>query len=97
MAGPEWKDDHQLRDHFPRHRRTLQARTLADYAASSAETVEVGTRFNYRDPDTGNWRIGYYDRLTRRFTVVTDDDTEIVSRFRCAERYVEDLPGSDYA
>jgi hypothetical protein len=44
-----------------------------------------------------DWRRGYYDRPTERFTAVSYDGTEIVTHFRCPERYVDQLPGSTYA
>jgi hypothetical protein len=94
--GPEWKSQHHLREHFRDHGRKLRLRTLAGYDESAKNTIEVGTRFNYRDRQTGEWRIGYYDRTTERFTAVSDDEQNIVSHFRCPEWYVAELPRSDY-
>ncbi len=93
---PEW-DSENLQDHFHRHRRRLAIATIAEYEDSSRRTIELGTRFNFRNPSEGLWRIGYYDRATRLLTVVNDVETEIVTHFRCNERYVENLPGSDYS
>jgi hypothetical protein len=59
--------------------------------------IEIGTYFEYHDPETAEWRVGYYDRPTERLTVLNDDETVIVTHFRCTERYVADRPRSTYA
>ncbi len=56
-----------------------------------------GTYLGYRDPDTNEWRVGYYHPETGRFTGLTDDERAIVTHFRCRARYVVDLPGSTYS
>jgi hypothetical protein len=94
--GPEWKSQRHLREHFRDHRRKLGLRTLAAYDRSAKITIEVGTRFNYRDRQTGEWRIGYYDRTTERFAAFSVDEQDILSHFRCPEWYVAELPRSDY-
>ena len=92
---PQWKSRGHLEDHFRRHRRLLGVRTVGEYDASARETMTVGTFFEYR---TGaRWRVGYYDRGTGRLTILTDDQAEIVTHYRCPERYVETLDGSTYA
>jgi hypothetical protein len=93
----EWKSRRHLDHRFQRHGRDLDARTVEAYDASAREVVEVGTFFEFRDPDTGEWRVGYYDRANERLTILTDDEAMIVSHFRCLERYVEERPGSTYA
>ena len=93
----DWKDASQLERHFRRHRRLLRVATLAEYDASARETIDAGTYLEYRDPDTNEWRVGYYWAETGRFTGLTDDEINIVRHFRCRLRYVMDLPGSTYA
>lgn len=92
----EWKSTDDLEDHFRSHRRLLRVATLAEYEASASETIEVGTYFEYRDPRTGAWRAGYFDRHTERFAAMNEHG-QIVTHFRCRERYVEKLPKSTYA
>jgi hypothetical protein len=71
---------------------------VSQYDESARQTIEVGAYFEYRDPETDEWRVGYYDPVTGRFTALTDDEAEIITHFRCPERYVADtLPGSTYA
>jgi hypothetical protein len=94
--GPEWKSQRHLHAHFGLHGRRLRLRTESAYDESARNTIEVGTRFNYRDPESREWRIGFYDRVTGRLTVLSDDETEIVTHYRCPERYVENLLSSDY-
>jgi len=81
-----------------RHRRRLRVATVDAYVTSAQETIAVGTYFEYRDVETGAPRVGYYDRFTARFVALDDDETEILTHFRCDEDYVADtLPGSNYA
>ena len=70
---------------------------MAAYDASARETIELGTYLEYRDPDTNEWRAGYYHAETERFTGLTHDEAIIVTHFRCRVRYVVDLPGSTHA
>jgi hypothetical protein len=94
----EWMSNERLRHHFGRHARRLGCATIQEYDASARATIEVGTQFEYRDPELGVWRMGFYDRFTRRFTATDQDGVFIVTHFRCPERYVADtLPGSTYA
>jgi hypothetical protein len=93
----EWRDRRALERHFRLHGRRLRTRTIEGYDRSARETIETGTQFAYWDVATDDWRRGYYDRLTERFIAVTDDGTQIVTHFRCPERYVEQLPRSTYA
>ena len=60
-----------------------------------SETLEVGTYIEYLDPRTGTWRAGYVDRPTGRFAAMNDEG-QIVTHFRCLERYIEKLPKSTY-
>jgi len=42
--------------------------------------------------------MGWYDRLSQRFTATNEDGILILTHFRCPERDVADtLPGSTYA
>lgn len=45
---------------------------------------------------TGDKRVGYYHAHTERFTSMTADEDAIVTHFACPERYVRQLPDSDY-
>ena len=93
----EWQSPEHLSDHFRRHHRLLGVRTIAAYDASARAIIEVGTYFEYRDPDTAEPRVGYYEPATRRFTALSDDESTILTHFRCPERYVRDtLEGSTY-
>jgi hypothetical protein len=94
---PQWRSRRELERHFHTHRRLLRVRTVAQYDQSARETMDVGTHFEYRDRETGEWRVGYYDRPTERFVALTEDEEEIVSHFRCDEEYVIGLPRSTYA
>jgi hypothetical protein len=75
----------------------VRARTVEEYDRSAKETIVVGTSFEYQDDFTEEWWIGYYDQLTERLTILTDDDRWIINHFRCPEGYVERLTGSTYA
>lgn len=57
----EWKSSDHLRDHFLRHRRLLRVTTITAYAASAEEVIRLGTYLEYRDPETDEPRVGYYD------------------------------------
>ena len=93
----DWRSQELLASHFRRYGRRLGCVTIEQYDVSARETIEAGTQFEYRDPDTGEWRVGSYDRFTQRFTAMSDE-AEILSHFRCPERYVANtLPGSTYA
>lgn len=73
-------------------------RTVSEYDASAHGTMDVGTYFEYRDPESDEPRAGFYDRMTHRFTGMSADQSELLTHFRCNERYVRDtLPGSTYA
>jgi len=61
-----------------------------------AAEIDEGTFFSYRDRSTGEWRLGYYERFTDRFTPLNEDGDTIVTHFRCGERYVRGLPENDY-
>ena len=94
----DWRSEGYLQDHFRRHGRRLKLRTVAAYEASARETIEAGTYFEYRDLDTNTPRVGYYARATRRLTVLSYDESVILTHYRCSEQYVtETLPGSTYA
>jgi hypothetical protein len=67
-----------------------------EYDLSARTTIDVGRFFNYRDRSTGEWRLGYYDLLSQRFTAVNEDGDTIVTHFRCDERYIKGLPENDY-
>jgi hypothetical protein len=94
----DWRSRGELEAHFHQHRRALGLRTIEEYDDSARETVAVGTYFEYRDLATDEWRVGYYEPATERFTGLTDDEAIIMTHFRCPERYVaRTLRGSTYA
>ena len=95
---PTWMSREELEKHFRQHRRELGVGTVEEYDGSARETIDVGTYFEYRDLQTDDWRVGYYDSSTRRFTALNADETLILTHFRCPERYVtRSLRGSTYA
>ena len=94
----QWKSRQRLEQHSRKHGRALSVPTTEAYDRSARYVIEHGTYFEYRDPKTGDWRIGYYDRGTERFVGMSDDGLIILTYFRCPERYVASiLPGSTYA
>lgn len=93
---PQWGSDEELEEHFDDHGTELGCRSVDEYEQSSRMTIDRATFFNYRDRSTGEWRLGYYDRLTERFTALNDDGDTIITHFRCPERYIRGLPENDY-
>ena len=57
--------------------------------------MAIGVQFTFREPRTGERRIGYYHRDSARFTV-TDADGFIRTHFRTDEAHVADMPASTY-
>lgn len=94
--GPVWINRRELQRHFAKHHRKLGLRRVDDYESSSLDTIRVGIRFEYVELTTGEWRWGYYDQPTRRFTAVTYDETEIVTHFPESEDRIRRLPASTY-
>ena len=93
-----WGSRDEQEQHFRQHRRELGVSTVEEYDESARETIAVGTYFEYRDLQTDDWRVGYYDRATRRLSALNSDETVILTHFRCPERYVaRSLRGSTYA
>ena len=93
---PEWGSQEDLDEHFEDHGALLNCQTASEYEHCSKRTIDEGTFFNYRDRSTGEWRLGYYDRLTECFTAVNENGDTIVTHFRCGERYIRSLPENDY-
>ena len=93
---PEWRTPKHLADHFAKHARRMGFETTEAYDASARATIARGTIFGYEDDETGEWRVGYYDRLAGLFTAVSDDDRYIVTHYPCDEDYVLDLTDSTY-
>jgi hypothetical protein len=100
---PQWADEDDLHGHFRKHAPKLGISNVADYDASARETIRLGVPFayTYEDPNIpgiSEPRLGYYDRLTNRFTAVTEDEIQLLSHFRPdrGEQYVRDLPDSTY-
>jgi len=85
-VNPERNGQEEIEEQFERHGFLLDCRTVAEYERSSKATINEGTYFTYRDRSTGEWRLGYYDRLTERFPAVNEDGDTVVTHFRCGER-----------
>ena len=93
----DWTSRGDLEKHFRQHRRELGVSTIEEYDESARETIAAGTYFEYRDLQTDDWHVGYYDRSTRRFVALSADEFVILTHFRCPERYVaRSLRGSTY-
>lgn len=90
-----WKSRNHLLIHYRIHRHEFPGHSVEQYDQSAHETVEIGTPFEYSDPDTDDDRIGYFDIATGRFTGTTLDGL-IVTHFVTTEGYVIGLPYSDY-
>src|SRR5258708_353547 len=69
--------------------------TLSE-ARSARGTIRAGRRFTYRDPEKAEARVGYYDVRRERLTMLTDDESAIVSHFSGPVRSVRRLPAPDY-
>ena len=94
---PDWPSPEYRAAHFRAHGRLLGMRTVAAYDASARETMDLGTYFEYRDLDSDGARVGYYHPETRRFVGLSDDESAILTHFRCSEGYVRhNLRGSTY-
>ena len=96
MSVPAWRSQAHRRQHFEAHRRALWVRTVEQYHQSALDVVEIGTYFEFIDDESGEPRVGYYDRWTERLTVLSDDERVIHTHFHCPERYVESRRGSTY-
>ena len=70
----EWQSPKYLAAHFRKHGWRMGLHSLEAYYASARATIERGTVFGYDDDDTGERRVGCYDRSSGRFTIVSDDD-----------------------
>ena len=73
-------------------------RSVADYDASARATIRVGKRFTYRDPDTGEPRVGYCAMGSGKLTILQQDEAVILSHFipGGGRQYVRSLPESTY-
>lgn len=96
MSTPTWRSERHWHQHFVAHRRELRVQTAEQYDRSARETIENGTYFEFFDDESGEPRVGYYDRWTERLTVLSDDEQVIRTHFRCPERYVVSRRGSTY-
>ena len=68
---------------------------MEEYDAGAQGTLDRGTYFEYFDDTAEETRIGCYDRLSARLTIMDTDD-RIVSHFQCPEWYVAGLLHSTY-
>ena len=91
-----WEDPIARWNHYTKHRNVLGVAAEQEYDESARETIRRGVRYTYRDRSTGSRRVGYFERVTGRFTALTERETRIRSHFRTSERQVRALPESDY-
>lgn len=95
---PRWRSRASELDHFEDHGSEVRSDSPERYTASALATIRVGRRFTYDDESTGQPRVGYFHRPTRRLTILTDDERIIVSHFCCegGAAYVRGLIDSTY-
>jgi len=91
-----WTNSHERRRHFHKHRQQFPHLTEDGYDASARATIRTGKRFTYEDSGQRKRRVGYYDPYTQRFTALNEAETNVLTHYRCLERYVRNLPASDY-
>jgi hypothetical protein len=91
-----WFSEMERLRHFRKHGARLGTPTVEAYDGSARGTIRAGRRFTYRDPEKAEARVGYYDMRRERLTMLTDDESVIVSHFSCPARYVRRLRASDY-
>jgi pyocin large subunit-like protein len=98
MSVPVWANRRRLLDHFRQHGREFPYATVQEYEASALATIASGERFTFSDINTGDPRIGYYDKSENHFTSVTANGRRITTHFcpRDGEQYVLTLPNSTY-
>lgn len=98
MSLPAWVSPNRLRWDFQKHAPEFPYSTVQEYEASSIDTIQVGTRFEFEDRKTGRLRVGYYDVNTNRLTILADDESTILSHYRPTrgEAYVRGLLRSTY-
>jgi hypothetical protein len=98
MSDPVWVSHFRLRWDFRKHGPEFPFSNVQEYDASSIDTFQVGTRFEFEDRKSGRNRVGYYDKATNRLTVLTDDELIILSHY-CpsqGDAYVRRLKRSTY-
>ena len=101
-ARLRWVSPKKLLRHFRDHGGEVGALTPVDYEESARETVRQGqrqgTRFTYDDLQSGERRVGYFDRGTGRFTALTNSERRIVTHFvpTRGEAYCRTRPNSTY-
>jgi hypothetical protein len=100
---PQWASRARLRKHFNRHQDDFRKHNpplvfqhADQYDTSARETIRVGTRFTYKDRATNEWRVGYFDPATGRFTAVSENGATILTHFPTSEAKVRGFPQSDY-
>ena len=99
-----WISRKKLEEHFlkPGRRQELGVRTPEEYEESARQTVQrglqQGTRFTYEDIQSGEQRVGYFDRTTGRFTALTGSELRIVTHLvpSAGERYCRTRLNSSY-
>ncbi len=99
MANPTWVHRTELLKHFRKHGHKLPVRTVQEYEASAIDKIQRGVRFTFEDIAKGALRVGYYDKVSNRLTVMTDDELVILSHYPPdrGEQYVRDRPSSTYS
>lgn len=101
---PTWTSSWKLHQHFLKHRLEFfrhQPRfnfgNASEYNESAWQTIETGTRFTYRDRGSRERRVGYYERATRRFVALTEDELLMLTHFPMNEADVLALLESNYS
>jgi hypothetical protein len=99
MTPPTWVHQTELLMHYRKHGSKLPVQSVQEYEASALDTIRAGVRFTFVDTAKGLQRVGYYDSVTNRLTVLSDDELLILSHSPPdrGEQYVRDRPGSTYS
>jgi pyocin large subunit-like protein len=95
---PRWVNRRALERHFTDHGADVGAGTVAEYEASTAETIRVEKRFTYVDRSAGKPHVGYFDPATGKFTGLDRRGHLVYTHFvpSDGEDYVRRLRQSDY-
>jgi len=81
-ARPVWRTRNNLLEHFRWHGGKLGTLTVATYERSALATFRTGRRFTFTDLSSGEDRIGYFVRGTRKFLSLSPDEQYFVTHFR---------------
>lgn len=93
----QWPNDYYLADHFRAHRLDTGTVDEDEYDQSARWVVLNGQRFTFWNDEAGETRVGYYDEGTRLLTILSPDESSIVTHFRPDQRnYPRSLERSTY-